>query len=317
MKTNMRTAVIGVGNMGENHIRIYSQISKLTALADINEKIGKSIAKKFQINHYKDYREMFLKEKIEAVSVVVPTIFHKKVAIDCLNRRIPTLLEKPIADTLTNAQAILDTAKVNHTLLMIGHVERFNPAVIKLKQLISNNMLGEIINLSAIRVGISPPRSINADVVVDLAIHDIDIFNYLLNELPKRTIVTKSKIYNQNIADSASVLMFYSKARATIQTNWITPIKIRRLEVTGTRGFAEVEYITQKLVFYKKNVNLLNMNVFKNQQLLVKKPAIQIYVSKKEPLKEEIKYFLNTIKNARTIKSNGTASYEALKIALY
>lgn len=295
----IRTAVIGVGNMGRHHARVYSEISNLVAIADTAPERGKEIAKKHGVNFYRDYREMLDKERLDAVSVVVPTELHKKPTIECLRRGVPTLVEKPIANSLADARIILKQAEKSDTYLMVGHIERFNPAIAKLKQLIGRGKLGQIINLLAVRVGISPPKGKRLDVALDLAIHDVDIFNYLLGELPKRNNVIRRKVFEDNVADSALVILEYEKATGIVQTNWITPIRIRKLHVTGVDGFAELDYISQKLILYSealKKEPCGNGDSFKSF-VSSKPPKKEVYVSKKEPLKRELEYFLENIES--------------------
>lgn len=312
MKRKIRTAVIGAGNMGKNHIRIYSNISHLVAIADISEDIGRPLAEKYKTSFYKDYLEMLTKEKPKAVSVVVPTPYHRKVVEDCLRYRIPTLVEKPITNTIKDAQTMLESAAKYKTSLMVGHVERFNPAVVKLKKLIRKGKFGKIISIVAQRVGISFPNTKDCDVLVDLGIHDVDIFNFLLDELPIRIKIVKQKLFKNNKADSASVLLEYKDACCMIQTNWITPIKMRKLYVTGTEGFAEVDYIRQQITLYDKIVEKKKEGNFFEFLSMYEYPKKDVYISKKEPLKEELLYFLDCVQNKRKIDSS--YALDALKI---
>lgn len=314
MKKKIKTAVIGVGNMGKNHVRAYSEISELVAVSDVFINEGKQIAGKYKVKFYQNYEEMLDKEKPDAVSVVVPTKFHKEVAINCLKRKIPTLVEKPIADSILNAKEMINEAKKNQTLLMVGHIERFNPAVEKLKDLIEKDRFGNIISLLTIRVGINPPKTDLSDVSIDLAVHDVDIFNYLLNEFPYEKRVLKNKIFKQNIADSASILLRYRNATGIIQTNWITPIKMRKLYLTGTDGFAELDYISQKLVLYDKIINKKLDGDFFELVSLSETPKKEIYISRKEPLKQELLHFIKII--GKKQKLNPEYAYQALRIVL-
>lgn len=314
MKKKLKTAVIGVGSMGANHVRIYSEISNLVAIADLNEEIGRQIGQKFNVVYYQNYQDMLSQEKIDAISVVVPTKYHEPVAINCLKKGIPTLIEKPLAGNIEEAEEIIKLAKKQKVTLMVGHIERFNPAVTKAKKLIEQGLLGQIINLLAIRVGISPPKISNSDVSLDLAIHDIDIFNYLLNELPISKKVIKNKIFKNNIADLSSILLEYKSAIGYIQSNWVTPIKMRGLYITGTLGYLEIDYMKQTIVFYKSN-NHINNNVFDFSQFVLKDGTKEIIpLTKKEPLKIELKYFLETA-NKNVLLDNNYA-LEALKIIL-
>lgn len=311
----IKTAVIGAGNMGSNHARIYSEISNLVAVSDINSEVGRSLANKYNVKFYQNYKEMIDKEELEAVSVVVPTQYHSKVAIECLENKISTLLEKPIAKNLDQASKIIAQAKKSKTVLMIGHIERFNPATVTLKGIINKKKLGTIISLLAIRVGINPPKVPNADVSLDLAIHDIDIFNYLLDSFPISKKIVKHKVYKNNKADSSSIILEYPSTTGIIQTNWITPIKIRKLLITGSKGYCELDYVKQKLSIYNSPVHLLADDGFSNILSLSNNPKKDVLVSRKEPLREEISYFLKNKNNIGAF-DNGLSAYKALEVLL-
>jgi len=311
--SKVRTAVIGVGNMGKNHARVYHDISTLCAISDSNQLLGKKIAKKFSTKYYADYKEMLDREKPDVVSVVVPTPYHKDVVQQCLVRHIPTLVEKPIALTVSEAEHMLRTALDQKMYLLVGHTERFNPAVVQLKSYIEHNKIGRLISLLAIRVGISPPLIPHANVLVDLGIHDVDVFNYLLEEFPTQQYASKQKIFEHTDADSCSLHLTYPSCNGVIITNWVTPIKIRRLYATGTDGFIELDYINQKLTFYSKIVHTVSDGNFFEFISLLKSPKKELFISKKEPLKEEICYFLthrNDVPDVKMLQS----SIEALKI---
>jgi len=301
MPAKLRCAVIGVGNMGKHHARIYSQIAQLVSVADPVEAAGKLIADTYHAHYYRDFREMLHHETIDAVSVAVPTKFHEEISVYCLQKYIPTLVEKPMSNSVQSATRIIETAKKENVLLMVGHVERFNPAVIRLKKLIDEGIFGQIVSLNSVRVGINPPPTPSSNVAIDLGIHDVDIFNFLLGEIPIESNVIKGKIFEKNISDSASFLLRYKHATGTIQTNWMTPIKIRKLYITGTDGFAELDYITQTLVLYKHYMHKMATSNFKELVSLAKIPKKQIYISKKEPLREELVYFLALVRKKKVL----------------
>ncbi len=315
MKTRIKTAVIGVGNMGKNHARIFSEISDLVAVSDLDSSIGRDVANKYEIKYFRDYISLLKSARPEAVSIAVPSRFHRNVAIDCLRGKIPTLVEKPIAENVADAKVMIEEAKKNKTVLMVGHTERFNPAIIKLKEIIKSKKLGAIINLLAIRIGLHPPKTTNLDVAVDLAIHDIDVINFLLDEFPWGKKVVKSKIFRDSKSDSSSFILQYSKAIGVIHSNWITPIKIRKLFVSGTIGFAELDYIRQKLILYQKRVRIDKYGDYLDFLALADAPQKIEYISKKEPLKEELIFFLNHYRDYR-LTSKAEESVRALESAL-
>jgi len=315
----MNVAVIGVGQMGKTHVRTYASMkgASLVAVADINAQLGESVAKEFKTKFYQDYREMLKAEKIDAVSVCVPTAFHYEVAKYTLNHKINTLLEKPITMKVKEGNALLTLAKKNKVKLLVGHIERFNPAVIKVKEMIERKELGDIIAIMSRRVGGFPPQIDDANIAVDLSIHDIDIVNYLLNDKPIKIFVNKQKNHISKREDSVEFFLKYKKASAFLQANWVTPVKIRKLNITGKEGYLEMDYISQEIIYYKSNYLKFKKRykTFSDYVLEFSKPKRTIIsVEKKEPLKEEIIYFLDCVKN--NININSRFAVDALEIAL-
>lgn len=308
----VKVGVIGVGNMGKNHARVYSGIADLVAIADVNEELGKEIANKYDAIFYNNYKQMIQEQQLEAISVVVPTALHRNVIFDCLKHNIPTLVEKPITDNLADAREMLKLARKYKTLLMVGHVERFNPVIIKLKKIIDEGRLGKIISLLAIRVGIAPPNPSASDVAFDLGIHDVDVFNFLIGRFPEKKKVLKTRLFSKNIADSSTLLLEYGETTGIIQTNWITPVKMRKLYVSGVEGYIELDYIQQKLILYDKILHTQFDGSFYELVSLSETPKKEIYISKKEPLKEELLYFISNRNNWES--SNAIDAIEALKI---
>ena len=315
----MKTAVIGVGNMGINHARIYSQISELVAVSDTNKERAKEISNLYKCNFYTDYNKMLENEKIDAVSVVVPTALHKTVTLDVLKEGINVLLEKPIAANLEDAMEIYKAVKPSKVKFTVGHVERFNPAVIKLKEILEKGELGEVLSITARRVGTAGSPVAYENIIVDLAIHDIDIINFLLNRKKPDEFVSfigKSAINQRD--DYADIIMRYGNTNAMIQVNWITPIKIRALSINGSKAYAELNYITQELKLYKMDY-IKEYDTFGKFILKYSKPdEINIAVEKDEPLKIELKSFLDCIRNdtnpAITAEESLSAFETALKI---
>jgi len=290
----MNAAVIGVGNMGRHHARVYTELPgvKLVAVVDSNDKIGREIAEKYGCQYYPDYEKLLKHEKVDVISVAVPTSLHKQIAIAFLERRIPVLLEKPIADTISNAREIIEVSRKNHTTLCIGHIERYNPVIQELKKLIDNHRFGDIISFGTKRLGLFPSQIKDADVIIDLAVHDIDICNFLTGRRPISVYAVAGKALNSKRIDYASIFLKYEKFSAVLQVNWITPIKIRELTVTGTNGYAEVNYLNQSIKIYKSNYE----KTFDSYGDYIVKFGIphieEMALKTQEPLKNEIVNFL-------------------------
>lgn len=310
-------AIIGVGNMGAHHARVFSSLKNvsLVSVSDLDEKKGKEIANLYKCKFYKDYKEMLKKEKIDAVSIVVPTAHHTSIAVECMKNGKHIIVEKPLADSVENAEKIISAAKENNVKLLVGHIERHNPAVKKLKEIIDAGKLGEIVSISAKRVGLYPPQVTDVNVVADLAIHDIDVLNYLAGHSPKKITAHLSKALNSKRADCAEILMEYNGKAGIIQVNWVTPVKIRQLSVTGTKGYAELDYITQKLVLFKSKYEK-QFSTFGELIKFSKTKATEIHVKNEEPLKAELRHFVDCVQNKAEPLVSGKEGLEALKIAL-
>jgi len=312
----INVAVIGVGNMGKNHARVYYEIEdvKLVALSDVNKNV-KRIAKKYRCKFYEDYVKMLESEDIDAVSIAVPTLQHYNVAKTCLEYGKHILIEKPITNSVKKAEELISKAKEENLTLMVGHIERFNPAINKLKEMIKSGKLGKIISISARRVGIFPPQIEDASVILDLGIHDIDIFNYLTEDKPIEVYGRAEKVLS-NKEDHVLAIINYTKTSCIILCNWITPVKIRTLSITGSKGYAELDYISQELKFYK-NVYEKSHEDFGEFVIKFSTPYVEtINIKKEEPLKLELKHFLNCIEKNETPIASGEDALKALRIAL-
>ena len=311
----INVGVIGVGNMGKHHARVYSEMKecRLVAVSDVDEEKGKKIAKQHNCEYYKNFQEML--KDIDAVSIAVPTVFHKAVALECIKAGKHVLIEKPIADTVENAKEIIEAAKRNRVKVAVGHVERFNPGVQRLKSMMKKGELGTITTVLARRVGVFPPQIKDANVIIDLAVHDIDILNYLLGKMPTRIHAEAGKALISRREDYADILLKYDGINAFVQVNWITPIKIRSLAITGTKGYAELNYVTQEFMLYKSKYEK-KFETFEDIVKFAEPEIIRIKVRKSEPLKEELKDFISCIKSNKQPLVSGEDGLKALELAL-
>ncbi len=315
MATNV--AVIGTGNMGRNHVRTYSEMDgvKLVAIADISEN-AKQLAEKFGCKYYRNYMDMLTKEKLDAVSVCVPTSMHHAVAKDVISKGVSLLIEKPITRDVKEAEEIVKLAKVAGVKLAVGHIERFNPAVRKLKEIMDAGRLGDVTSIISRRVGLFPPQIKDANVVIDLAVHDIDVCNFLLGRKPDKVLCESGSAIISKREDYADIFMKYGSANAFIQVNWITPVKIRQLNITGTKGYAELNYITQELVLYESNYEKQYAD-FGDFVLKFGEPKkVVVDVQKGEPLRLELEHFIYCIQNNKQPEVDGREGLSVLRTAL-
>jgi UDP-N-acetylglucosamine 3-dehydrogenase len=314
----LRVAVIGAGNMGKNHLRNYFLLpdAELVGLADVNP-ATKALAKEHKAAHYTDYRALLEELKPDAISVVVPTSFHFEVASFAMERGIHVLLEKPIASTVDEADKLITLANKQKVVFTVGHIERFNPLVRKLKHMLDEKKVGEVSSVICKRVGGFPPVEPKTDVIIDLAVHDIDIISHLLGKQPKRIHSHGSRTHHSSKIDSAEILMDYGDASGFVQANWLTPVKIRTVAVTGSEGYIEGNYITQELEYYRHNLQK-EVDSFSNFVIKMGEPEKEsIKVDFEEPLALELKAFLACVQGSKTTHLvEPFAAREALRLAI-
>ena len=315
MTKKIRTCVIGVGGMGTNHCRILSKISTLVGVCDNNLERAKMASEKFGVPAFTDIEELVKKCKPQAAIVAVNTQYHKSVALELIKNNIPLLVEKPLAQNTKDAKKIITLAKKENVFLMVGMVERYNPTVVRLKFDISKNVFGEIYQIVAIRVGISAPNMNPRSVDKDLSVHDIDIINSLLDEKPKKVLKSGNKYLSDSIIDTCSLTLCYKNTTATVISNWMSPVKIRKLFIFGEKISAEVNLLNQAIYYFSKIPlkAITKSNYYSSFQELGAYSR-QINFKKAEPLSEELKIFLKNINSGyrKEFCENGLAALEAI-----
>jgi len=299
MKTFLRAGVIGTGTMGSNHARVYFESLKydLIGVADLDFERANMIANNYECKAFDDY-EALLKENLDVISIVVPTILHKEVAVNAINCGSNILVEKPISDTVQNADVIIKAAYEKEVRVLVGHIERFNPAIIKLKELIDNNLLGDIISISAKRVGPFHPRIRDVGIILDLGTHDIDILSYLSGKKVKAVYAVAGSAIHTHEDHAIITLTFEDGSNGVVETNWLTPHKMRTLTVVGSNGIAEVDYVNSTL------------------RLFDKEWIRDAKIDKQEPLKLEIEHLAECILNKKEPLVTGEDGKTVLGIAL-
>jgi len=316
----MRVAVIGVGSMGLNHLRVYTDLDdvEVVGAADINEERLDAVRDRFSTAAYKDYRELFDKEKPEAVSITVPTSEHEKVASYALQCGAHVLVEKPISATVEEGRRIIALAKEMKRQLMVGHIIRFNPAIQSLKKRLMNGDLGDIFQIFCRRIGPFPERIRDVGVVVDLAPHDVDIMRFLTGLNPVRVYAeTERRIHTEHEDLMFGILRFPGKLTGALELNWLTPKKIRETLVIGEKGLFQVDDLMQDLYFYE-NAHASNslwspLNTIRG---VSEGSMTRFKLQRQEPLKAELEAFIRAIRDESPLPVTGEDGLEALRLAL-
>ncbi len=315
-----RIAVVGVGAIGRNHARVCSEIpeANLVAVVDQDLSLADTAGRLHGAKAFQDHKQMLEEERLEAAIVAVPTQAHHQVASDLLRAGCNVLVEKPIAATLQEAQEIVDLAEKQGLVLMVGHIERYNPAVIELKRRLDAGELGRAFQIHARRLGPFPARVRDVGVVVDLATHDLDIMRYLTgSEVVRVYAEAKREIHTSNEDLFTGMARFADGTLGLLEINWLTPTKIRELYVTGERGMFRADYLTQDLYFFENaEVNGDRWPAMAMLRGVSEGAMTRFAIHKKEPLRSEVEAFIGAVGGDASRVVKGSDGMAALSLAL-
>jgi UDP-N-acetylglucosamine 3-dehydrogenase len=314
-----RVAVIGVGAMGHNHARVYADIpaAQLVGVADTDPQIAQTVARRYGTTPYSDYQKLLVEAKPDAVTIAVPTVEHLEVALQVIRHGVHLLIEKPIAFSVEEGLEIIKAAEQAGVTLMIGHIERFNPAILALKQHLADGELGRVFQIDAHRQGPFPARIKDVGVVIDLAVHDLDVMRYVSGSEVARVYAETERRIHSTREDLLTCLIRLSDGTiGTLTINWLTPTKIRELFVTGERGMFRVDYLTQDLYFYENaTANGESWETLRMLRGVSEGRMIRHVVAKKEPLRVEQEAFLTAVRGECAAAVSGYDGLKALELA--
>jgi predicted dehydrogenase len=315
----LKAAVIGVGSMGSNHARIYHDMEnvELVAVMDSAAEMAAKVGKRFCVPAYTDLDALLESSRPNLVSIAVPTSLHYEVACKLIKRGIHVLIEKPITNRLVDAEHLIELAKAEGSVLAVGHIERFNPAVAELARQLKTNKLGRIYRIFAQRLSPYPPRIQDSGVVIDLASHDIDLIRYLIADPVLRVYGETTRSINSDREDMFNGLMrFCNGAVAILDVNWMTPAKIRTLTITGARGMFVCNLLSQELCFYENGQKSSEWDTLSILHGVTEGNMTGFSIKRYEPLAAELADFVNAIVEQRPPMVSGEDGLETLRQAL-
>ena len=262
---------------------------------------------------------MIKKHKLDVVLIAVPTELHKKITMDCIREGINVFVEKPIAGSISDAKEMIEFADKHKKLLMIGHIERFNPVVTQIKKFIKEKMLGDIYLVNTIRAGPYPKRIRNVGVLIDLAVHDIDILHYLIGDIER--IYSQLILSNEEVIYCNSLFKMQNDVRGSCEFSWVSPKKTRTIHLYGVKGVIEGNYHDQTLRFYENPEANAEIRDNSYKEILSSGnigagKLVEITIKKEEPLKIELEHLIECVKENKKPLVTGEDSLKALKIAL-
>ena len=300
--SKLRFAVIGTGHLGSFHARVYSLIKDkagidFVGVCDIDEKVAREAARKYNTRHFTDYHSLI--DKVDAVSIVVPTVLHHKIARDFLKAGKHVLIEKPMAKTIEEADELIALAKQKGVIIQVGHIERFNAAVRAIEPLLEKPKFIECQRLGSIT---KKKRIKDVGVVLDLMIHDIDIILGLVKSRVKDIEAVGISTVSDH-EDLANVrLTFQNNVIADITASRVTKEETRKIRIFQENSYILLDYMHQEAFLFSKSGKKLSKQ--------------KIRIRKKDALKVELKSFVDCVRNRKKPLVSGQEGRQALLVAL-
>jgi len=292
----VRVGIIGVGYLGMQHARILSYLeeAELKGVVDVDFKKAMMIGNRHGVQYYQNYENML--DEFDAAIVATPTSEHFSISKKLLNEGKSVLVEKPITETVDQAEELVDISRKNGLILQVGHLERFNPAVEAIE-----NMISEAKFIEVQRLGSFSARSLDIDVVLDLMIHDLDIILALIKDEVKVIKSSGIHVLSEKIDIANARLEFKSGCVATLTASRVHQGKVRKLRVFEPTSYYSVDYIDQEVKIFPLNGRQTDIKTLK--------------IQKEEPLKKELKNFFKCIRERKSGKVSGEEGLRALELA--
>jgi predicted dehydrogenase len=295
-----RVAVAGCGEFGKNHARVYRDMPnvELVGVLDQNAQRAAQIAQEFQVRAFQSMEE--LRGTVDAASVAVPTIAHKEIGCRLLEMGIDLLVEKPMTRTLAEADALVACAKENSRILQVGHVERFNPAVLAVEPVVNRPLFFEVH-----RLGVFTPRSLDVDVIYDLMIHDLDILLALVQETVEEVKAVGIPVLTDKVDIAHARLEFAGGAVANVTASRVSTERVRKMRFFQQREYISLDYARR---------DALRVGVKRSGP----QPEFgfeKLVAPDVEPLRGELEAFVQAVATRVPPKTNGGAGRAALELA--
>jgi len=292
----VKVGIIGVGYLGTQHARILSYLeeAELKAVADINFRKALEIGNRHGVQYYQNYQDMI--DDIDAAVVATPTVEHYAISMDLLQRGKSVLVEKPITATVEEGERLVEAAAQKGLILQVGHLERFNPAVEAVENLITDPKFIEVQRLGAFSA-----RSLDIDVVLDLMIHDLDIILALIKDEVVGIKSSGIHVLSEKVDIANARLEFKSGCVATLTASRVHQGKVRKLRIFEPTSYYSIDYIDQEVKVFPLHGRQTDIKTLK--------------IQKEEPLKKELKNFLDSVRTGKTSKVTGEEGLRALRLA--
>lgn len=307
----LKTGVIGVGSMGQNHARLYGELSDLVGVCDVDRAQARRVAARLGTEAFSNAGDLI--RRADALSVCTSTENHYRVASEALTSGRSVLLEKPFTGESQKAVSLCRMAEKQGAVLASGFVERFNPVVAAAREALSEGRFGKLISLESRRVSSFPSRIRDVGVIMDLAIHDIDVMRCLTSSEAVAVYALGGRFSSTQFEDHANLLLeFEGGVIGFIETNWLTPMKVRKVSLTCSESFVQLDYLDQSLEMASTTIREIDpSNLF---QIPLEHDVRRMSLKKEEPLKLEIEDFLGAASSSHRPHANGWDAVENIRV---
>jgi len=301
--------VIGGGRWGQNHIRTLFEMGNLGGIVEANPKRLQELMEQYPVKGFQEV-EMALKENFDGFTIAAPAPLHYDIAKLLLEHGKSVLVEKPMTLSSETSLELVELAKTKGAQLMVGHVLLFHPAIVKIKELIDNGKIGELYYIYSNRLNLGTVRT-EENVFWSFAPHDISVLNYFVGEISECIESKGAKFLQKNVYDYTMTQLTYpNNIHAHIFVSWLHPFKEHRMVVIGSRGMISFEDSSpeKEIKFYNKHIEFEQGIPIK-----VENPTEIIPYEQKQPLTEELKYFVENLDKKIEI-ADGRSGYEVVKV---
>ncbi|WP_440992286.1 Gfo/Idh/MocA family oxidoreductase [Haloarchaeobius baliensis] len=284
-------AVVGAGNMGANHVRVYDDLpeTELVEVVEPDEELASAIRDSYDVTVYDDISEI---STAAAASIVVPNHLHESVAVEAMENGMDVLIEKPLALTMEGCRAIATAASKHDAIVQVGHIERFNPAVETLKEIIRDE---DVISIEAHRLGPFNEHLTDVSVVFDLMIHDLDVIVDLVGDVPPRISAVGTTARSDELDYVVATLDFDSDIVATATASHVTHGKVRKLSVTTQNSYITLDYQEQNLTIQRRGTDEMK-SIYGSSGFRTETITETPFIRNREPLKQELEHFANCVR---------------------
>jgi UDP-N-acetylglucosamine 3-dehydrogenase len=295
----LRIGLIGAGRMGAYHVETWERIAsgRLVAVSEPDEVVARERIGRRPIEWFADHRDLLQRADIDAVCICAPSEYHARIGLDAISAGKHVFVEKPIATALEDGLRMAAAARLARVKLMVGHVERFNPAVGKLAELIEEGRIGRVFRAHATRVGPLPARIQDTGVAVDLATHDLDLMQFVLGRDITSIYAEGSRCVHPTQEDMIACFLRFGEdgPRGLLDVNWLTPEKRREMTVIGEGGMLKASYLNQDVWFTETSGTPTAWSEFARLRGDAEGATIRFALSRVEPLHAELEAFARCV----------------------